>query len=517
MGKLPARVDSTGILAYFVALLAALAVSGCAQNYLYNAARDTQGRAAAKAASEFKAIDTVTAVEKRFEGLLGLELDAAKTRHEHIRELEIRELAFKKHPIKDTWIRRIKERLSRVGGEADWDKIDDLTRDAEIKQNLVAEIRDSFFDTFHVAAPLCDELVKERRLPTSVSEKIEKEKREEASGFIRRLIPRCQEFVDARRNLEEAKPPTGSELADAVAQFKGDQEEKRKNDESRKTAQDALKRAIDEYAKEAKKLEKPEGKDTYRRRVVAAAQKLREALEKIEKEQGAIGIEVLAKEKLNRIDEVLTAAAEGNIDTSRWEGELRKAVVVAGSVPAIADEAKAMLREAGRPRLTPLVIAREHQRQIVEEAAKVDGVLDRRIAASEKIAEAYRSELNTLLRIIRTIDADGQKGWHSKSLLELNKELDPEEKRLLYELLGIYFDDVPRFQSEQRFWEYRRVATFYDETIERSKSAALMWQNLLDGVAGTLAGYHSAGIRPEDLSRLLQALGVVSIGVGVNR
>jgi hypothetical protein len=323
--------------------------------------------------------------------------------------------------------------------------------------------------------------------------------------------------VDARRNLDEAKPRTGSELADAVAQLKADQEEKRMNEESRKTAQDAFKRAMDEYAKEARKLEKPEGKNTYLQRVVAAAQKLREALEKIEKEQGAIGIEVLAKERLNRIDEVVTAATEGNIDTSKWEGDLRKAVAVAGSVPAIADEARAMLREASRPRLTPLVIAREHQRQIVEEAAKVDAVLDRRIAASEKIAEAYRSEVNTLSKILRTIDAEAQKGWHSKSLLELNKELDPEQKRLLYELLGIYFDDVPRFQSEQRFWEYRRVATFYDETIERSKSAALMWQNLLDGVAGTLAGYHSAGIKPEDLSRLLQALGVVSIGVGVNR
>ncbi|MEQ1844082.1 MAG: hypothetical protein ABL983_00725 [Nitrospira sp.] len=518
MGKVLARWDRTDVACYFFGLVMVLAISGCAENYLYNAARDKQGQAATKAASEAKLIDTVATVEKRFDGLLSLELDATKTRFAHIRELEIRELAFKTKPIQETWIDRIKQRLSRVGGTADWGKVDQLARNAEIKQELVAEHRDSFLDTFLVAAPSCDELIKDPRLPHSVTDKIEKEKQDEAARFIQRFIEPCKEFLDAQKKLEEEyKPSASSEIISAAAQLEADKKKKGKNDEVRKVAEKAVQRAIDEYTQEAKKLEKPEDKDTYKWRVVAAAKKLRDALESLEQGQDAIGMEVLAKERLNHIENVLTAVTEGNVDTSKWDEKLRKSVAVAGSIPALADEAGRILREAERPRLIPLAIAREHQRQIVDEAQKVDAVLARRVAASEKIVEAYRNELNTLLKIYNVLDAKQQRSWQSKSLPQLNKGLDPTGKRLLYELLGEYFDDVPRFQSDQRFWEYRRLATYYEETIERSKSAALMWQNLLEGVTNTLAGYHSAGIKSEDVALLLQALGVVAIGVGVNR
>jgi len=43
-----------------------------------------------------------------------------------------------------------------------------------------------------------------------------------------------------------------------------------------------------------------------------------------------------------------------------------------------------------------------------------------------------------------------------------------------------------------------------------------MWQNLNDGVAATLAGYHGSGIKPETVAEFLKALGVIYIGVGVN-
>ncbi|BCA56930.1 hypothetical protein W02_40700 [Nitrospira sp. KM1] len=50
-------------------------LSGC---YLYNQSRDKQGQAATKAASDVKLVDTVTAVQKRFDGVLDLEIDATR-------------------------------------------------------------------------------------------------------------------------------------------------------------------------------------------------------------------------------------------------------------------------------------------------------------------------------------------------------------------------------------------------------------------------------------------------------
>ena len=501
-----------------------LTLSGCASKFLYNGAQDKQGQAAAKAASEYKPVDTVTIAEKRLEGLLVFELDAAEKRLANIRELEIREVAFKKDPIKDTLIKRIEDRLAKVQGNIDCKNVDQLKnvsqlrREMKEKENLVESRRDSFLDAFLLAAPSCEELINNKGLPKEIDEKIESTKKEEAANFVRQILPKCKDFVDFQGKLDEAlKPGLGTKLSGAIAQLESDKKEKKKNDDERKKAEAALKLAINDYINEVKKLEKPEDKKSYTTLTTEAARKLQAALGNIEEAQKAVGIEVVAKERLNRIEDVISAVAGGNVDTSKWNEDLRKSVAIAGSLPALADETQKMLLEAQRPRLTPLVIAREHQRLIVEESEKVDEVFDRRIKASENIVQAYQNELNTLLHICDQINAEKQKPWHSKPLLQLSKDLDPEQKRLLYELLGIYFDDVPRFQRDEQLWEYRRVATFYDETIVRSKYAAIMWQNLIEGTANILAGYHSTGIKPEDLARLVQALGVLSIGVGVNR
>jgi len=504
-------------------LVAVLTLSGCASKFLYNSAQDKQGQAATKAASEYKPVDTVTIVEKRFEGLLALELDAAEKRFANIRELEIRELAFKDTPISETLIKRIENRLYVVKGQ-DKAALKKLEMERDLIKMKLEERITGFIENFSLPTfsreELCNEKVMESAdFPKTVKEKIPK-KEEVAANFVRQILPKCKDFLDSQGRLDKVlKPGLGTKLPEAITQLELDKAEKKKNDEEREEAKKALGKAIKDYTDEAKKLEKPENSKTYAARIKEAAKKLQDVLGGLETAQKAVGMEVVAEERLRRIEEVISAVAGGNVDTSKWGEELRKSVAIVGSLPALADEAQKMLLEAQRPRLTPLVIAREHQREIVEEGVKINEVLKRRIEASEKIVEAYQNELKTLLHIYNQISAEGQKPWHSKSLLQLSKdkELPPKEKRLLYELLGIYFDDVPRFQRDEELWEYRRVATFYDETIVRSKYAAMMWQNLIEGVANVLAGYHSTGIKPEDLARLIEALGVISIGVGVNR
>ena len=512
------RARHSPIISYFPYLIIVFAATGCAQPFLYNEARDRQGQAATKAASEVKLTETVTTIQKRFDSLLDLELDAAKTRFVQIRESEIKELAFKTAPIKDTWIERINTRLTAIGGMADWQKIDDLAKKEKIAQDHVAERRNGFIEAFMVVPPPCDRLIKQPGFPPSDFQGIKEEQRKEAESFLQRFIEPCTTFVDAQTELKAArKSESGGELTRVLLQLERDQTEKRENDELRQVVQAAMQSAIDAYNKEAQDIDKPEHKNTYSERLVAAAQKLLDTLKTLEEKQGALGVEVLAKERIKHIEEVLTAITRGEVDTSKWNGNLRKAIAVTGSIPALTDEATEMLHEAKRPRLVPLVIAREHQRQLVEEAARVDAVLERRIAASQKIVKLYRNEYDTLSYIFRTLKKSGQQSWQAQSLLKLDANLKLEQKRLLYELLGIYFGDIPQLQSDQRLWEYRRITTFYEETIERSKAGALMWQNLLDGVANTVAGYHSAGVKPEEIAQLLQALGVVAVGIGVNR
>ena len=122
------------------------------------------GQASVKAVSDVKLNDTVIAVDKRFEGLLALELDAVKVRTAHTRELEIRELAFKTTPIKDTWLARIQTRLSAiVGGTANWEQASAIRMEIKVNQVRVIERQDSFRDEFLLTSRPSLERLRTRR------------------------------------------------------------------------------------------------------------------------------------------------------------------------------------------------------------------------------------------------------------------------------------------------------------------------------------------------------------------
>jgi hypothetical protein len=127
------------------------------------------------------------------------------------------------------------------------------------------------------------------------------------------------------------------------------------------------------------------------------------------------------------------------------------------------------------------------------------------------MVDASVDEANSLVVVRNVVEQ-----WRSKTMDQVTADPSPATRRALYEALGRYFDDVARFQRDQRLWEYRYVATSYDEAIVHSKYAALMWQNLNEGIAATLAGYHGSGIKPETIAEFLKAFGIIVIGIGVN-
>ena len=169
----------------FMIVLVAVASSGCAHSYVHNAERDKQGQEAVKATSELKLAETVSAIDKKFEGLLGLELDAAKTRFTNIREHEIRQLTFSDKPLIDVWKSRIVNRLTQVGGSANWDNLSSLLEDVGTKQKQLAESQNTFADAVNMTAPSCDDLLKEQKLPESAVKEIPEDKVSEAHHFTK--------------------------------------------------------------------------------------------------------------------------------------------------------------------------------------------------------------------------------------------------------------------------------------------------------------------------------------------
>lgn len=496
--------------------VAIFAISGCAS--LYNANRDQQGQTATKAAAAFKLTDTVDAEAKRFQALAALEVTAATNRFALIRATEIREIAYSNQPIESIWVKRIDDRLNTIVDANALATLSARKNTMRLRENIANEMRDAFASAAAQNAPTCDDAHASETIPAKTARAIRKQNIKNATGAYVVMRTACEAFLAASKDYDKtfAALKTGSasgKLSLAIAQRDGDKKEKAGNEAARATAKKDLGDAVAAYEAELKKVTPPGESKTLQARIASAVEKLQKDVEKIETLQSKIGREVVAQSRLEHVDKILAAVAGGEVDTSAWSPELRKSVAVAGTLPALVDEARKNLIEAGRPRLVPYVLAREHQRLVVEEGAKIDGILDRRIAISQLVVDAYTNEATALAYVKKHVHT----AWHGKTLAELDKALKDNEKRMLYELLGIYFDDVPRYQSQEMVAEYQRNATFQDEALEHSKYAALMWQNLFVGISNTLADYHASGIKPAELAEFLKAAGLFYIGIGANK
>ena len=485
--------------------ITALGISGCAsQSYLYNAGKDQQGQIATKAASDAKLVDTVTAAEKRNTRLLDLELEAVKSRFNLIRDNEIRAVALSKdEEISVTWVQRMKDRQVKIWPEMTtekyWGAIDKLLEETKRIRDKREEL-----EKLVRPAPDCVAALQNEKLAPELTKNLSEDDKYVANKVYETFRVACKPLVEA----QEALKATSGLLGGSSTQLKADEARLAEQDKAKKDAEEQLKIALTAYERVTKELNA--SSTGYADKLSAAAAELHKAVKKIEGAGNAVGIEVLAQNRLERIEEILTQLSEGKVDTSQWSEQLRSGVALVGTLPALADDTQKMLRETARPRVVPLLLAKEHQRLVVEEASQVNAVITRRIEASLQINNAYHGEYAALALV--SLKLSQHKKWHSKTMRDLDRDLKPEERGELYEALGIYFDDVPRYQLAQHIWEYQRLATFYDESIEHSKYAALMWQNLNQGIAQPLAGYHGSGIKPETIAEFLKALGVILIG-----
>lgn len=495
-------------IALSVISLTVLGISGCAsQNYLYNAGKDKQGQIAATSARDVQLVDTVNAAEKRYAQLLDLEIEAVKSRFKLIRDYEIREIALSNtnKKLSETWVKRIELRQALIRPGDKPENIGAAKATLSEENNKLLDIREELERVVkHV--PDCDVALQNEQLASQLTKQLSERDKTEAVGFYKQLRTKCSDLVAAQKVFETASGLLGK----SQYQLATDEAALNFHNQAKAAAETQLAASVDAYKAAMTGLSP--SSTSYADKLSVEAARLLKAVKGIEDAQKVAGIEVVARSRLDRIEELLTQLTEGSVSTSQWSEDQRAGVALMGTLPALADEARKMLRETVRPRIVPLILAKEHQRLVVEEASQVNVVISRRIEASRNIVRAYNDEYKALTTVGQKLK-EGE--MVQQTLQDLNLASKPEQRRKLYEALGIYFDDVPRYQLAQHIWEYRRLATFYDESIEHSKYAALMWQNLNQGIANTLAGYHGSGIKPETIAEFLKALGVILIGAGV--
>jgi hypothetical protein len=323
----------------------------------------------------------------------------------------------------------------------------------------------------------------------------------------------------------------------------------------------SLEKASDEY-EAAVAAERAAGTGENRARVETAAKALRDALEQAGQASAVVGAPALTGSRIRAIDTVLTALAGGRIDVEKVsEPDVRRAALVAGRVPALVGEIEGLVRRRRAPAVSPLVIEKQHQLLLRDDAVRRLDLAAQRIALLETKYEALVAEARYLVaerdgvcNVLQPPEPGSKKrikcdtlqatvsdgSWTCRYELERAAEEPPPmpqecpalgmtwgkllregtsaQKRALWEAIAGLGGRLAIARPQQDEADFRLAHLTHLEVAAADEYAIRAWDALIATPVNQLAAYHQTGIKPAELADLIvKAIGLGAIGVGLNR
>jgi hypothetical protein len=117
----------------------------------------------------------------------------------------------------------------------------------------------------------------------------------------------------------------------------------------------------------------------------------------------------------------------------------------------------------------------------------------------------------------RDLDVPGVKALHGRRCIEAFSTAGPNEKELMYMSAARYLDTLNRLTARRYRLEYLRVAASHELALAYVEVDMKQWQSLIAATVDQVAAFGASGIKPEQVSSLLNTIGVFWIGHGVNK
>ena len=507
-------------------------LSGCAHSLVYDEHRDKQGQAAVKAVEEAHLASTVESMSKAFTEMAAREEASARQRVEQLFEWEMVRVSRAKtlnaamaesedtDDQVDGLATTLRSRLDKLGlKDLEAATLRTLTgMPNQLRRKIVAfeNKRTTFLgaygvlfnDCISVYAASVDPSARSDVAAEALLKRIPAGNRADANAAFKPLVSDCKDIDQLMTNWS-ALFAKGSvkELAGELDQLARKeltyQAQKAKAAADLAAARKAAEPVIAAAKPGAEKLAAVESEAQKLLRIVAQARQVNDIA----------GAEVLAADKLDHLEKLLSSLAGTSSDAKVQlsEDELLTVGLVRG-LPGLRDDAKKLFAEAAKPRLVPFLAAIDYQKQVIENIEAVR-VVDRKYLDLRRAQlRAALEEAVALSSVLQSIETNR---WGDKSVSQLNTQLSGNDKRLFYEALGTYGDGVRQARVEQAVLNSRAVAAIYERNLVNSRHAAAQWDALMDLSAKVLADYHAAGIKSADIAEFFKALGLVAIGVGV--
>lgn len=510
-----------------------MSMVACANTPLYNEARDKQGQAVSKATAAVDLVAVVEDLDKKYAALAEIEVTTLQARLATSRDIEIARVASTTGDQATLSLKAryvvplIESRLIQLVGSVPMlNDLSTVLQDAaaaEVKGSQAVSAIRSFAAVSGLNIQDCAAVARltikadDGTLDISrhALDSIPAAKRSSAKVLFKNAVAKCEAEKGGVGSIA-----TAGLINDLTAQLWADARLVRAYRE-RLQAQQVLFAAKErDFAIEAKAITPTADDSGYRAKLAQAATKLGTALESLSKVTGEDGLAYAHADALAKLDalEAFTGAlATGVSDPAKLSDSQRQALALVRLIPTIADEADKLLKDAQRPRMGPFLIAKEHQRMIVEGFQKYVALLDRRVATRQRQLLQATLELKAVAgaRLALGPPQGQTKGATvnlDQSMADIVSGGSDAHRYALYQSFARYFDEAYRYRVEHESLGLNILTMSYDLEIEKSRTAALMWQSLVTNMASILADFHAAGLKPADLAEFLKGFGLIYIG-----
>jgi hypothetical protein len=520
-------------------------MSGCGSVYLHNQANEDIAKSAQKSFQDAK-LPQATAVERAtIKQLLDQELEAVRQNVEARRDLHLTALLLtqEKTAADGFWEEfngELGERQKALMGDgpvaAGAPTVADLERELQrnrlrLQQELANyEIIRSAVSgpaiTFPVKREIRDQVAKLGNPLATLFQAVEKAH---------------QDCENKEAELAAASGSLGGLFGSLSQQIKAAEQAQQTMQAAVDVAEAKVKTAKDNLTKASLNPIDPKDLQALQDKVKAALAEFDAAADNMASAGEVLGLRGLADEaRLKKIQNLraITDAALGAMLTqdpdaaAKGAGDNKSLAAALTTIASTREFAEQLSAAQQAQRVAPLILAGEKLRVDEAAAERRLSLAQRRLDTMKQRRDAVLAEYSSLRQASFNLDRakNAQISEVQAAATTAHTNVNPADLTLSAALAGrtpglsdatmalLYYSEawtISRAREEQL--AYVLIAIDHESALDEAEYTLSQWDALIAAPLGELARVHAGGVRPEQISALIQAAGFTAVGIGVNR
>jgi hypothetical protein len=525
---MPWRTRATSRKA-LLCLVPAVLLTGCAGLRPYSENRHQQATAAQTA---WKAVDlpALVATERgNLDRLLAAELATQSKLATSIRDHRLRYM-LGAEPLGDTLLAPIQTDLKRlVGDPAAFAQSRTALQQHRVQaEQRLAVLKDEF-SAKRLPMPRCAE-VAGTALPATLRQwrqsasALDAAEIDAATKQLRKVCATSDGTDDTL--ITQVYQPLGGQMAEALQRYQADAQAlaQRRQQAAEAQARYAQAQAAYQAAVQAGQVD-PKAVPA----VADAAQQLHKAVDALEGSRNPWADQFLSQERLHRLDgllQVVTDGLQSDADATAPDPAANRTATALVILPELVDQAREAAASHRRPLAVPLLIRRDIEALKLQAAQRDIATQQAELRLSRELLDALYQQAHQLWLAERELLQDGTgpgappdlRKLHAMPLADAlaDSKTTPTQREALYSAAGRYLDSIKRLEARRHQLELRRIAQAHERGLAYAEINALQWKPLIDVSVNQVADASAGGIQAGHVAALLNTVGLLWIGHGVN-